>query len=101
MMQATLLVARRSRSSLTFETGSKIYGFLTLTQASNFVANLKFGHYMKKPPRTIFTFQIIATSISSVVQIVVLNWTMKIFDGLCDHAAGTIQLPSSRVSISG
>lgn len=38
----------------------KTYGYITMTQALSFVSDLKFGHYMKIPPRTMFWAQVVA-----------------------------------------
>ncbi|TRX88703.1 hypothetical protein FHL15_010375 [Xylaria flabelliformis] len=69
-----------------------IYGYiqpgrplaLMLSQALRFVSDLKFGHYMKIPPRTMFMAQVVATTISCFIQVIVLNFALDNIDGVCD-----------------
>ncbi|KAI1338047.1 OPT oligopeptide transporter protein-domain-containing protein [Xylariaceae sp. FL0016] len=62
----------------------KTYGYITMSQALSFVADLKFGHYMKIPPRTMFWAQVVATTLSCFIQIAVLNFALDNIDGVCD-----------------
>ncbi|KAI0816343.1 OPT oligopeptide transporter protein-domain-containing protein [Xylaria sp. FL0064] len=62
----------------------KTYGYITMSQALSFVADLKFGHYMKIPPRTMFMAQVVATTISCFIQVAVLNFALDNIDGVCD-----------------
>ncbi|KAI0449510.1 OPT oligopeptide transporter protein-domain-containing protein [Xylaria acuta] len=62
----------------------KTYGFITMSQALRFVSDLKFGHYMKIPPRTMFMAQVVATTISCFIQVIVLNFALDNIDGVCD-----------------
>ncbi|KAI3343510.1 OPT oligopeptide transporter protein-domain-containing protein [Ustulina deusta] len=62
----------------------KTYGYITMSQALSFVADLKFGHYMKIPPRTMFMAQVVATTISCFIQVAVLNFALTNIDGICD-----------------
>ncbi|RWA12142.1 hypothetical protein EKO27_g2965 [Xylaria grammica] len=62
----------------------KTYGYITMSQALSFVADLKFGHYMKIPPRTMFMAQVVATTISCFIQVAVLNFALANIDGVCD-----------------
>lgn len=55
-----------------------------MSQALSFVSDLKFGHYMKIPPRTMFMCQVVATTFSCFIQIAVLNFALKNIDGVCD-----------------
>ncbi|KAI1353042.1 OPT oligopeptide transporter protein-domain-containing protein [Xylaria sp. FL0043] len=61
----------------------KTYGYITMSQALSFVADLKFGHYMKIPPRTMFMAQVVATTISCFIQVAVLNFALDNIDGVC------------------
>ncbi|RYO77298.1 hypothetical protein DL766_000226 [Monosporascus sp. MC13-8B] len=69
-----------------------IYGYiqpgrplaLMMAQALSFVEDLKFGHYMKIPPRTMFMCQVVATTFSCFIQIAVLNLALKNIDGVCE-----------------
>ncbi|KAI6558578.1 hypothetical protein MCOR03_005260 [Pyricularia oryzae] len=61
----------------------KTFGYITMSQALGFVGDLKFGHYMKIPPRTMFMCQVVATTFSCFIQIAVLNFALKHIDGVC------------------
>ena len=41
------------------------------------------GHYMKIPPRTMFTAQVVATTISCFVQVFVLNFALNNIEDVC------------------
>ncbi|KAJ2987653.1 hypothetical protein NUW58_g4385 [Xylaria curta] len=62
----------------------KTYGYITMSQALRFVSDLKFGHYMKIPPRTMFMAQVVATTISCFIQVFVLNFALANIEGVCD-----------------
>ncbi|EHK21922.1 uncharacterized protein TRIVIDRAFT_138541, partial [Trichoderma virens Gv29-8] len=62
----------------------KNFGYVTISQALDFVADLKFGHYMKLPPRITFVCQLSATLVSCLVQILVLNMAIHNVDGICN-----------------
>ncbi|KAH6625020.1 OPT oligopeptide transporter protein-domain-containing protein [Chaetomium sp. MPI-SDFR-AT-0129] len=62
----------------------KTFGYITMSQALTFVADLKFGHYMKIPPRTMFMAQVVATTFSCFVQVVVLNYALKTIPDVCE-----------------
>lgn len=36
----------------------KVYGYISMSQALTFIADFKLGHYMKIPPRAMFTVQV-------------------------------------------
>ncbi|KAK6079231.1 Sexual differentiation process protein isp4-like protein 2 [Seiridium cupressi] len=61
----------------------KTFGYITMSQALSFVSDLKFGHYMKIPPRTMFMCQVVATTFSCFIQIAVLNFALSNIDGVC------------------
>ncbi|KAH8673569.1 OPT oligopeptide transporter protein-domain-containing protein [Xylariales sp. PMI_506] len=61
----------------------KTFGYITMSQALSFVSDLKFGHYMKIPPRTMFMAQVVATTFSCFIQIFVLNFALNNIDGIC------------------
>lgn len=48
-----------------------------MTQAQFFLQDLKLGHYLKVPPRTMFFAQCVAAFWSSIVQIAVMNWALS------------------------
>ncbi|KAI1384598.1 small oligopeptide transporter [Hypoxylon trugodes] len=62
----------------------KTYGYITMSQALSFVSDLKFGHYMKIPPKTMFQAQVVATTFSCFIQIAVLNFALNNIEGACD-----------------
>ncbi|KAI3399059.1 hypothetical protein diail_7859 [Diaporthe ilicicola] len=61
----------------------KTFGYITMSQALSFVSDLKFGHYMKIPPRTMFMAQVVATTFSCFIQIMVLNAALKSIPNVC------------------
>ncbi|KAI0044883.1 oligopeptide transporter [Auriscalpium vulgare] len=63
----------------------KTYGYIMMTQALQFSSDMKLGHYMKVPPRTMFWCQIIATVIAGTVQILVQEWMFVHIDDVCQH----------------
>jgi hypothetical protein len=80
----------------------KTYGYITMSQALGFVSDLKFGHYMKIPPRTMFSAQVAATTISCFVQIAVLNFALTNIEGLCEpHQPQKFTCPGGKVFFSG
>jgi OPT family oligopeptide transporter len=54
-----------------------------MSQALSFVSDLKFGHYMKIPPRTMFMSQVVATTVACFVQIIVLNLALASIEDVC------------------
>ncbi|KAJ2906185.1 hypothetical protein MKZ38_002610 [Zalerion maritima] len=62
----------------------KTYGYITMSQALSFVSDLKFGHYMKIPPRTMFLSQVVATTLSCFIQVAVLNFALGNIEGVCE-----------------
>ncbi|EJT97990.1 OPT oligopeptide transporter [Dacryopinax primogenitus] len=61
----------------------KTFGLMTTQQALGFVSDLKFGHYMKIPPRMMFSTQIIATLLSGILVVLVQDWMFANVPGLC------------------
>ncbi|KAK1752304.1 sexual differentiation process protein isp4 [Echria macrotheca] len=79
----------------------KNFGYVTMSQALDFVGDLKFGHYMKLPPRMTFACQLSATVVSCLVQVVVLNLAIRNIDGLCDPTQPShFTCPGGRVFFS-
>ena len=73
-----------------------------MSQALSFVSDLKFGHYMKVPPRTMFMCQVVATTFSCFIQIAVLQAALKSIDGVCTREqAEHFTCPGGRVFFSG
>ncbi|KAF4969778.1 hypothetical protein FSARC_3055 [Fusarium sarcochroum] len=76
----------------------KTYGYITMAQALRFVSDLKFGHYMKIPPRTMFLCQVVATTFSCFIQIVVLNLSLNNIPDVCEqHQVDHFTCPGGRV----
>ncbi|OQE03698.1 hypothetical protein PENSOL_c001G03443 [Penicillium solitum] len=61
----------------------KSYGYIASAQSIQFVADLKLGHYMKIPPRTMFAAQTVATVIAAFVSIGVNAWQIDNIEGVC------------------
>ncbi|KAF4827716.1 Sexual differentiation process protein isp4 [Colletotrichum tropicale] len=76
----------------------KTFGYITMSQALSFVSDLKFGHYMKIPPRTMFMCQVVATTFSCFIQIAVLNAALKNIPDVCTpHQENKFSCPGGRV----
>ncbi|KAG5659026.1 hypothetical protein KAF25_007579 [Fusarium avenaceum] len=76
----------------------KTYGYITMAQSLRFVSDLKFGHYMKIPPRTMFLSQVVATTFSCFIQIVVLNLSLNNIPNVCEqHQVDHFTCPGGRV----
>lgn len=56
-----------------------------MAQGMSFISDMKLGHYMKIPPRLMFTAQSAATLIAAIVQIFVQDWLFHNIDGICNH----------------
>ncbi len=80
----------------------KTFGYITMSQALSFVSDLKFGHYMKIPPRTMFMAQVVATTFSCFIQIVVLNFALNNVKGVCTPTQPEhFTCPGGKVFFSG
>ncbi|CEJ86992.1 Putative Sexual differentiation process protein isp4 [[Torrubiella] hemipterigena] len=78
------------------------YGYISSAQGIKFASDLKLGHYMKIPPRIMFSVQILATLIASVTQIIVLNWMFANVPSLCTpDALNGFTCPIARVHFNG
>ncbi|KAL7921112.1 OPT superfamily oligopeptide transporter [Trichoderma austrokoningii] len=78
------------------------YGYISSAQGIKFASDLKLGHYMKIPPRIMFLVQIVATLVSSVTQIGVLNWMFANVRGICTpDAVSGFTCPIARVHFNG
>ncbi|KAI8954467.1 OPT-domain-containing protein [Xylaria longipes] len=78
------------------------YGYISSAQGIKFAADLKLGHYMKIPPRILFSVQMVATVISSITQIIVLNWMFRNVPGICTPSAiNGFTCPIARVHFNG
>ena len=78
------------------------YLYISSSQGVKFSSDLKLGHYMKIPPRILFTVQVIATLVSSCAQIGVLNWMFVNIEGICTpEAINGFNCPLARVHFNG
>ncbi|XP_073058093.1 oligopeptide transporter 7-like [Primulina eburnea] len=65
----------------------KVYGYISMKQALTFLQDLKLGHYMKIPPRTMFMAQVFGTLISALVHLGTAWWLMDTVPNICDRTA--------------
>ncbi|KAE9362709.1 OPT-domain-containing protein [Stipitochalara longipes BDJ] len=78
------------------------YGYISSAQGIKFSADLKLGHYMKIPPRILFSVQMVATVVSSITQIFVLNWMFANVPNICTpEAINGFVCPLARVHFNG
>ncbi|KAK9852307.1 hypothetical protein MYU51_008763 [Penicillium brevicompactum] len=78
------------------------YSYISSAQGIKFSSDLKLGHYMKIPPRILFGVQMMATLVSSLTQIGVLNWMFSYIPGLCTpEAINGFNCPIARVHFNG
>ena len=78
------------------------YGYISSAQGIKFSADLKLGHYMKVPPRILFSVQMLATILSSITQIGVLNWMFANVPNICTpEAINGFTCPLARVHFNG
>lgn len=61
----------------------KTFGYITMYQGLSFVSDLKFGHYMKIPPRDMFWAQTTMTIWSSLVQVAVTVFLFGNVTNIC------------------
>ncbi|PHH83025.1 hypothetical protein CDD82_3937 [Ophiocordyceps australis] len=79
----------------------KSFGYVTCAHAIWFSNDFKLAHYVKIPPRHTFVAQIVATFVSTIVCIGVLNFQMMSIDGVCTpNAQYKLTLPLSSASPS-
>jgi OPT family oligopeptide transporter len=65
----------------------KTYGYIVMTQALYFCQDLKLGHYMHVPQRSMFTAQLVATLWSCLVQLGCIEWALGAIKGVCTKNA--------------
>lgn len=61
----------------------KTYGYISMAQGLSFVNDLKLGHYMKIPPRSMFWSQTVATVIGALINCGVVLWQLATIEGVC------------------
>ncbi|PPQ62757.1 hypothetical protein CVT24_000451 [Panaeolus cyanescens] len=63
----------------------KTIGFITSSQAVNFAADLKLGHYMKVPPRVMFSVQVVAAVIACIWVTFIQDWMLTNIEDICSY----------------
>ncbi|KAF8898456.1 OPT oligopeptide transporter [Infundibulicybe gibba] len=78
----------------------KTIAYIGTSQAITFSGDLKLGHYMKIPPRTMFMVQLVAATISCFVVTLVQDWMFSNVVDICTpkQAQGFV-CPSSNILI--
>ncbi|KAF9413324.1 hypothetical protein BGZ76_005045, partial [Entomortierella beljakovae] len=64
----------------------KAYGYITNVQALQFTQDLKLGHYMKIPPRTMFWVQVISSIIAGFINLATTEWLLRVQPNICTKA---------------
>ena len=78
------------------------YCYISSAQGIKFSSDLKLGHYMKIPPKLLFNVQMVATIVSSLTQVGVLNWMFVNIPSLCTpEAINGFSCPIARVHFNG
>ena len=76
----------------------KITGGYTGLQAILYSSDQKFGHYMKIPPRLLFSAQVISTIISMISSIVAQLWAMDNIPDICSpHQKDAFTCPNTNI----
>ncbi|XP_027185504.1 oligopeptide transporter 3-like [Coffea eugenioides] len=65
----------------------KIYGRTSVIHALSFLSDLKLGHYMKIPPRCMFTAQLVGTLVAGLANLVIGWWMLRSIPNICDVEA--------------
>lgn len=63
----------------------KSWGYMLAANGLIFISDMKVGHYMKVPPRSMFRAQAFAVVWLSVVQVCAYNFLMGNIKGICDE----------------
>ena len=67
-------------------------------QGLTYIQDLKLGHYLKVPPRSLFFAQTIASLWGCIVQVAVLYWAFGNIDDICQpEQSGRFTCPNGRV----
>lgn len=61
----------------------KTWGYISVYQALQFTSDFKLCHYMKVPPRTMFSGQVIAAVVAGTVQLGVQAWMFTNIPDMC------------------
>jgi OPT family oligopeptide transporter len=74
----------------------KCMAYIGTNQAVGFAGDLKLGHYMKIPPRTMFSVQVVASALASIASISVQAWMFSNVTDICTkHQAAGFVCPST------
>lgn len=65
----------------------KTFGYITMTQALYFCQDLKLGHYMHVPQRSLFAAQLVATVWSCFCQLGAVEWAIGAISNICTEDA--------------
>ncbi|KAI3847554.1 hypothetical protein MKX03_031525 [Papaver bracteatum] len=65
----------------------KIYGRISTVHALSFLSDLKLGHYMKIPPKCMYTAQLAGTIIAGIVNLGVAWWMLENIENICEDDA--------------
>jgi len=63
---------------------SKTLSIQILIQGLTFVQDMKLGHYMKLPPRSVFVAQLTGTIVSCLLQLATKTLLFQNVPGICD-----------------
>jgi OPT family small oligopeptide transporter len=61
----------------------KTIGFITANQAISFAGDLKLGHYMKVPPRLMFSVQVVGAIIACIWVTFIQDWMLNNIEDIC------------------
>ncbi|OAA72327.1 small oligopeptide transporter, OPT family [Cordyceps fumosorosea ARSEF 2679] len=75
----------------------KCWGYMIVFYGLNYISDMKIGHYMKIPPRSMFAAQAFAVIWLSIVQVATYNFLLGNIKGICteDQAQG-LTCPAAR-----
>ncbi|CAI9087120.1 OLC1v1021112C1 [Oldenlandia corymbosa var. corymbosa] len=62
----------------------KVYGKASILHALTFLSDLKLGHYMKIPPRSMFTVQLVGSLVASLANLGIGWWMLGSIPNICD-----------------
>lgn len=65
----------------------KTFGYIVMTQALYFCQDLKIGHYMHVPQRSLFAAQFVATIWSCLCQLATIEWALGAIKNVCTPLA--------------
>jgi OPT family oligopeptide transporter len=75
----------------------KSYGYMMQYNALTYSSDMKLGHYMKVPPRSMFRAQVFAVVWLSIVQIATYNFLKGHIEGICTpDAAASLTCPGAK-----